>query len=140
MRGLPGSGKSTWARQLAKKYDAVICSADHFFEDEKGNYKWDETKLSQAHGLCYQKAERTLASGKSVIIDNTNIKRRLYKGYLYLADLFGAKVTLAEKRVPVEVCYKRGLHNVPLRQIEKMDKGWTEDFEFEKEPYEAGSV
>lgn len=136
MRGVPGSGKSTWAANLAIKYDAVICSADHFFVNEKGEYKWDPKKLDAAHEACKRKAEKMLASGKSVVIDNTNIKKRMYRAYIYLADLFNAEVILAERRVDFRVAAKHGKHNVPFRQVEKMHLGFEEDHEFPKEVYD----
>lgn len=41
MRGLPGSGKSTLVRCLQQTYPrAVVCSADHYFLDREGNYKY----------------------------------------------------------------------------------------------------
>ena len=41
MRGVPGSGKSTLAKRIHKQYpDAVLCSADDFFVDTDGIYKY----------------------------------------------------------------------------------------------------
>ena len=41
MRGVPGSGKSTLAKRIQKQYpEAVKCSADDFFIDADGIYRW----------------------------------------------------------------------------------------------------
>ena len=58
MRGISGSGKSTKAREIMAKENscgnaAIICSADDFFM-ASGKYKFDASKLGQAHAWCRQ--------------------------------------------------------------------------------------
>ena len=58
-----GSGKSTFARKILQSYESqgkrgIICSADDFFIDTRGNYMWDGSRLSEAHEFCKQKSER----------------------------------------------------------------------------------
>lgn len=72
MRGYPGSGKSTKAKELAERFDAVICSADDYFMKD-GNYKFNVSKLKDAHQQCQDKALNAINSGKNVIVDNTNL-------------------------------------------------------------------
>lgn len=60
MSGIPGSGKSTYVKQLQQKlgyYDVVVCSADHFFM-VNGEYRFDVTKLGDAHGACLNRFTR----------------------------------------------------------------------------------
>ncbi len=47
VRGIPGSGKSTFAKQLVGA-DFLVCEADKYFMVD-GEYKFDATKLKQAH-------------------------------------------------------------------------------------------
>ena len=47
LRGLPGSGKST----LAKSLDGIHIEADQFFM-AGGEYKFDASKLKEAHNNC----------------------------------------------------------------------------------------
>jgi predicted kinase len=52
LRGLPGSGKSTLARSLTTN-DAIHIEADMFFVDSStGEYRFDATKLKDAHKWC----------------------------------------------------------------------------------------
>ena len=58
-----GSGKSTLATKIVNNYlesgkRGVICSADDYFYDQRGNYHWDGNRLSEAHEFCKQKSER----------------------------------------------------------------------------------
>jgi len=76
MRGLPGSGKSTIVRKLKEVFPkASVCSADNFFVSN-GVYKFDRTKLKDAHQFSQDKAEELCqALTNLIIIDNTNVKR-----------------------------------------------------------------
>ena len=48
VRGIPGSGKSTFAKTLGGQH----YEADMYFIDEEGNYKFDGTKIKDAHKWC----------------------------------------------------------------------------------------
>lgn len=88
MRGLPGSGKSMLVKCLQQMYpEAVVCSADHFFTDDAGNYHYDHTKIADAHSACQQKARDLCEKGTPVIIvDNTNIQIWTMSHYMRLSQ------------------------------------------------------
>jgi adenylate kinase family enzyme len=46
VRGLPGSGKSTFATHIWNEY--AVCEADKFFYDKEGNYNFDPSKIKDA--------------------------------------------------------------------------------------------
>jgi predicted kinase len=48
VRGIPGSGKSTFAKTLGGKH----YEADMYFIDGSGNYNFDQTKIKDAHQWC----------------------------------------------------------------------------------------
>lgn len=53
IRGLPGSGKTTFAKRLLlHKVVAGICEADTFFMREGGTYVFDPTRIKEAHEWC----------------------------------------------------------------------------------------
>ena len=68
MRGLPGSGKSTIASRIQEQLPQVqVCSADHHFIDEEGEYRFDLSKLGAAHAACQAAAEREKTnSGRTI--------------------------------------------------------------------------
>ena len=55
MRGLPGSGKSTFAEALVGS-DFLVCEADKYFMQD-GEYKFDGSKLKEAHESCRNTVE-----------------------------------------------------------------------------------
>lgn len=73
IRGLPGSGKSTYARRFYSGY--VHCEADHYFYDKDGVYRYNPDLIRQAHAACQKKAREALRSGKSVVVSNTFVRQ-----------------------------------------------------------------
>lgn len=73
MRGYAGSGKSSKAIELAKEYNAAICSADHYWMVD-GKYCFDKDKIHLAHADCFSHFKEWVKQGQNVIIDNTNLK------------------------------------------------------------------
>lgn len=84
LRGIPGSGKSCYARMIKTTWPGqwVIASADEYFMVD-GKYKFDRKNLQKAHDFSYDTARRAIAQGKNVIVDNTN--RRIGEFSRYMA-------------------------------------------------------
>lgn len=119
MRGTAGSGKSTYAK---KHYpDAVVCSADHFFIQKDGSYKFRPELLGRAHTTCHEKFKQALRDkARTIVVDNTSVKLRDYKWYLQDARNYGYDVLFVRLDTPVEVAAARNLHGVPLEAVQRM--------------------
>jgi len=126
LRGLPGSGKSTIARELAAKADAVICSTDNYFYDADGNYTFAPDLLSVNHKKNKEEFERACKLGREVVIcDNTNTRKWEYDYYVKVAEQYGYQVHILIVGNPkdpahVEECIKRNIHGVPAETIRRM--------------------
>jgi len=69
IRGLPGSGKSTLAHRLVG--DGNYFEADMYFTDPKtGEYKFDQTKLREAHAWCLESTKKAMRSRYETFTDN----------------------------------------------------------------------
>jgi tRNA uridine 5-carbamoylmethylation protein Kti12 len=112
-RGIPGSGKTTFARLLGR----AICSADDFFT-HGDEYIWSADKVSTAHDWCKRKCRRFMKKQiDRIIVCNTNTTEREMKPYMDLALQFGYKV------FSIIVENRHGgvsIHNVPEETLEKM--------------------
>jgi len=75
MVGLVGSGKSSYAVQLAEEESATIISSDALREELLGDIE-DQSENGKIFNILHQRIVNTLKSGQSVIIDATNIKRK----------------------------------------------------------------
>lgn len=148
MRGLPGSGKSTWARERAAAHyrkadlNTILCSADDYFmvhnpETQLTEYKFDVTKLAWAHGACLRRFIAAVSSKASlVIVDNTNSTRQEFENYEAIAKLAGYRVSIV--RVPdmrvedmtiVQLKHfaARNTHGVPASAIAAIALRWEDE-------------
>lgn len=117
IRGLPGSGKTTLAKQYANS-GYVHCEADQYFELD-GVYRFDGKKLQDAHADCLRRAINGLTKGCSVVVANTFTRMWEMKPYILAAKRFN---------VPIRIIEATGtwpnVHGVPEDAIERMRARW----------------
>ena len=132
LRGLPGSGKSTFVEDLATYLgnpmteDIQVCSADHFWVNEKtGKYEFNVNFLDTAHFFCYEnfKYFTELPLDKRplyVIVDNTNVSMKEMNRYIKQANTTGWEIVTITFNIDMQKAFKRNIHNVPLITVNKM--------------------
>ena len=122
VRGLPGSGKSTFANWIWNDY--AICEADKFFYDKEGNYNFDATKLSQAHEWCINEVETRMKDNQvnpqfypEIVVSNTFTQEWEMQSYIDLANQYGYTIftIIMENRHG-----NSSVHTVPEETINKM--------------------
>ncbi len=131
MRGLPGAGKSTWA--IENHPGAHVCSADTYFVDDEGVYRFDGALISEAHSSCLRGFAEILVSIEGncenspevVVVDNTAIRAWEISPYYNLAQAFGHEVIIIHVKCDAETAHSRNIHGVPLERVEKMDDSLT---------------
>lgn len=99
VRGLPGTGKTTFAKKiktmLEEKGNAVShFENDMFLIDENGRYFWDEEKITAAVEWCQANTALKLIEGHIVIVSNT---------YLRFWQLVKLLEIASNLKVPVEI-------------------------------------
>ena len=87
LRGLPGSGKSTFAKLICNQH----VEADMFFIQD-GEYKFDVSKLKQAHEWCQWKTEEWMKKRYNVVVSNTFTMEWEMEAYYKLAEQYGYRV------------------------------------------------
>ena len=119
MRGVSGSGKSTW---IKNNYPgAYVCSADHFFEKD-GEYIFDASKLSAAHNECLRQFIYAMESNYDVVVvDNTNTTVVEMAPYVRVAEALGKDVEIVRLECSYKVASKRNQHGVPAKTIQMME-------------------
>ena len=122
VRGLPGSGKSTFARSIAKSYQ--IFEADQYFM-KKGKYNFDPTKLKEAHQDCKQRVANRMRENlfnsiffNTIVVSNTFTQDWEMKYYRNIGRRYGYKVhtIIVENRH-----YGTNIHGVPEDKLQVME-------------------
>lgn len=115
VRGLPGSGKSSFAKLLEQP--GCICTADDYLMVE-GKYIWSPERAGMAHKKCQNKCEELMRlQFPRVVIANTSTTDRELRPYYDLAKKYNYQVfsVIVENRHEGE-----NEHNVPEETLKKM--------------------
>lgn len=116
IRGLPGSGKTTFASRLTGN----VCEADQFFMQD-GEYKYDVTKIGEAHEFCRKKVEALMKEQRMrIAVSNTFVRRWTMEPYYDLAVGYGYRIV----EVTMSGALHKNIHGVPDEKIEQMRAGW----------------
>ena len=122
VRGLPGSGKSTFARSIAKPYQ--IFEADQYFM-KRGKYTFEMSKLKDAHDDCKQRVARRMRENlfnsiffNNIVVSNTFTQDWEMKYYRSIGKRYGYKVhtIIVENRH-----YGTNIHGVPEDKLQVME-------------------
>jgi predicted kinase len=89
VRGIPGSGKSTFAKTLGGQH----YEADMFFINENGEYQFDFAKIKEAHQWCQGmvKGDMILEYPK-IVVSNTFTQEWEMEPYIEMAKEYGYTV------------------------------------------------
>ncbi len=114
MSGVSGSGKTSYAKNLALgaknagALAAIVSADDYFMVRDPENYgvvklpvqyKFDASKLSEAHAICFRLFMSHLQSGEAyrpsesitrlIVVDNTNLSAHEIAPYMLAAAAYG---------------------------------------------------
>ena len=108
MRGYPGSGKSTRAREIANEIDAVVVNRDYIRMQLLGSW-WtgrgeDEDRVTIAETAQIQ---ALLKSGVSVVVDAQHLEASYLRKWARLASRLGANFRVEDVHCDVETAKHR---------------------------------
>ena len=146
LRGIPGSGKSTFAKKELPKADLIASADDGMMVD--GVYKFDPAKLPAAHGACLRSVVEALQEGAAqrvlaktaategiilpaaepvIVVDNTSTSIAEVAPYVAVGQAYGAEVVIMTLRIDPAIAGPRNTHGVPQVGVDRMaaalDKG-----------------
>lgn len=114
IRGLPGAGKSTLAKNLLGPFD-FHCEADEYFKRPDGRYGFVREELRYAHQWCLNNAQDILDDWCNAIVSNTFTTYKELKPYIDYAKENGHEVEI----ITLTTNYG-SIHNVPEETMKAM--------------------
>jgi predicted kinase len=129
LSGIPGSGKTTWILDNLDPSVTSVFSADRFFVDDSGVYRFDPSRLHEAHSDCLRRyldalVEARMAGdrtpGRIIAVDNTNTSSWEISPYYALAEAMGLPVRVVRIRCEPALAHSRNVHGVSMEQVAKM--------------------
>jgi predicted kinase len=104
--GLPGAGKTTYAKVLEQQLGAVRLCADDWLE-ELALDLWDEEAREQMEGLQWQVARRLLSLGVAIVIQWGTWSRAERDRIRDEARQLGARAELHHLDAPLDLLHQR---------------------------------
>lgn len=127
VRGLPGSGKSSFVKNLRDSFSSYKTSdhfeADQYFYDSMGVYNFDINLIGKAHAKCKLNTIKSLCDQiEHVFVSNTFTTEKELAPYYDMAEDYGYRVItlIVENRHG-----SKSVHNVPLSTIEAMQQRFS---------------
>lgn len=106
MVGIPGAGKSTLAERVKAKGFACL-NADSIRLELYGN-EIEQGDKDEVFAIFFERLDKLLATGDSIVIDNTNINERQRKPIIDRARAAGYEdIQLWLVDTPLDVCQER---------------------------------
>ena len=127
IRGLPGSGKTSYAQELAKQTGAILIEPDAFVTVD-GKYRYDPARWGKARYLARQIMRLIATTQESdIIYADVQPTRREVADMLRDIGQYAPGIRYRVIDMPpitLEESRKRNRHNVRIEDLERMIARW----------------
>lgn len=135
-KGLPASGKSTWAKKYCKDHSEFARINKDDVREFLGNLPYSKQLEVLVLELKHEIGNIFLKLGKSLIVDDTNFAKKHHQYWNEIALLGGFGLTVINFDTPFEECIKRDKErekSVGEKVIMKMYYDFLDPKKLEKE-------
>ena len=105
--GLPGTGKSHFARELVKRIPMLVLETDRLRKILVAKPKYTPGEHRRVFRVCYFLIDEYLGNGKRVLLDATNLTEDFRQPLYYIAEKWEARLVLVGFTAPQSVVRKR---------------------------------
>ena len=127
LRGVPGSGKSTFVDLLRGfSGSTAIHAVDDLHVDLAGNFLWDEENQERLYTLNFANFVKSCAAGTSLVVcDAINIEVEDFQKYVDIANQYQYSVYVVTPNPPTpDQSTKRNKHHTSSSQAREMYSRW----------------
>ncbi len=127
LRGVPGSGKSTFVKAISMLPGSMAVHAiDDLHIDNNGNFLWDEENAQRLSTLNFANFVKSCAAGLDTIVcDAINIETEEFQKYIDIADQYNYSVYVICANPPTPAqSTKRNKHHTSSSQARDMYSRW----------------
>ena len=121
LRGIPGAGKTEFAKTYLAD-QAIHIEADDFFINDEGVYEFNIDKIAEAHKWCRDTTRILLIHGNPVVVANTFSQKWELQPYVDMA---------MELNITFRILTAHGnygsVHNIPQKTMQKIIERWEND-------------
>jgi predicted kinase len=114
VRGVSGSGKTTFAKELAERFACRYFEADMYFVRVDGAYTFNPAELPKAHEWCFEQVRMEICDEYDVIVSNTFTRLWEMRNYIDLALEHGYRVRI----ITCTGCYQN-VHGLTEEMVAK---------------------
>lgn len=138
--GLPGTGKSTVAKELAKRINGKLLRTDIIRKEMIKKPKYTERGKQNVYELLFSRAEHLLSKKINCILDGTFYKKSLRKRASDVAKKTGAKFEIIECICPEKIIFERMKKRIKIGDASDADFRIYEKMKNEYEPIEEKHI
>lgn len=127
LRGVPGSGKSTFVDILRSLPSSVsIHAIDDLHTDNNGNFLWDEENADRLYTLNFANFVKSCAAGVQIVVcDAINVETQSFQKYVDIANQYDYCVYVVCPNPPTPAeSTKRNKHHTSSSQARDMYSRW----------------
>ena len=118
LAGLPGSGKTTLAKNIVDIHPSIVIESDQIRKTLFTEPQYTREEHGKVFNLCHRLLDYYLEQNYPVIFDATNTTHRSRRGVLEIAEKRNAPILLVEVVAPQEVI---------IRRLKARESGYTSD-------------
>jgi predicted kinase len=107
LSGLPGTGKSHFARELVSRAPLVVLSSDRLRKALVGQPKYSAGESSRLFAACHRLIEEFLHEGRKVLFDATNLNEGFRQPLYDIAERLSVPLVLVHLTAPNGVVRQR---------------------------------